>query len=105
MDMKLLQEMEISPETYSREKIKMYQGVGCESCKFTGFRGRTAIYEIIVIDGELRDMIAHSANAAEIKRHAIGKGMHTLRQDGWEKVLQGITTPGEVLRVVATEGR
>jgi len=102
MDKKLLEEFEMIP---SKGEVKGYAGTGCEACKFTGFRGRTAIYEIIVVDEEIREMIARSVSAAEIKRYALQKGMHTLRQDGWEKILQGMTTVGEVLRVAAQEGR
>ena len=102
MDKKLLEEFEMIS---SKGDGKVYEGTGCEACKFTGFRGRTAIYEIIVVDEEVREMIARSVSSAEIKRYAIQKGMHTLRQDGWEKILQGMTTPSEVLRVAAQEGR
>ncbi len=101
-DKDLLNQFEITP---SQGEMTLYQGRGCEACKTTGFRGRTAIYEIIVIDEELREMIAHSASSAEIKKIAIRKGMHTLRQDGWEKIQQGMTTPSEVIRVTSQEGR
>ena len=106
LDVKVLQELEVYSELQGlpEKTIKIYEGAGCEACKFTGFRGRTAIYEIIIVDEDIREMIARSINAAEIKRRAVQKGMHTLRQDGWEKVLQGVTTPSEVLRVVAQEG-
>lgn len=102
IDGKLLDEFGI-PQ--AGEPTHIYQEKGCEACKWTGFRGRTAIYEILVIDEEIREMIARARSASEIKQRAQKKGMRTLRQDGWEKVLQGITTPREVLRVTAKEGR
>ncbi|MBI4436821.1 MAG: Flp pilus assembly complex ATPase component TadA [Candidatus Omnitrophica bacterium] len=100
LDEKLLGLLGVVP---SGEKVKVYQGEGCEACKFTGYRGRTAIYEMLIIDGEIREKIGSSVNASDIKQVALRKGMRTLRQDGWDKVLQGITTPAEVIRV-AQEG-
>ncbi|MFH1857578.1 MAG: ATPase, T2SS/T4P/T4SS family [Candidatus Omnitrophota bacterium] len=102
IDPSLLEEFEVSP---SEKNISIFEGKGCEACKFTGYRGRTGIYELIVIDEEIRDLIAHGRSAAEIKREAQKKGMRTLRQDGWVKILKGVTTPGEVLRVTEQEER
>jgi len=102
LDMKLLEELDVNP---TEDEFKVYHGAGCEKCRFTGFQGRTAIYEIIAVDDELREMIAKALPTSEMKRYVKQKGMHTLRQDGWEKVVQGITTPGEVVRVAAKEGR
>ncbi len=79
-------------------------GSGCEACKLTGYVGRTAIYEVVAIDDSLRELISRGAPTTEIKQKALQNGMRTLRQDGWEKVLQGITTPEEVMRVTQEEG-
>ena len=87
----------------SREKVKIFRGKGCESCNFTGFFGRTAIYEILLVDEAIKELILKRASAGEIKRLAVAKGMHTLIQDGWRKVIDGLTTPEEVLRVVSVE--
>ncbi len=100
LDQKLMTELGAPPFA---EGMKVYHGRGCESCKFTGYRGRTAIYELLVVDEAIRSMIARSNNASEIKRQAVQKGMRTLRQDGWEKILKGLTTPSEVMRVAQEE--
>jgi len=78
---------------------KFYAGKGCENCKFTGYKGRTAIYEILDLSEPVKDLILKRASADQIRKKAISLGMRTLRMDGWEKVLMGITTTDEVLRV------
>ena len=75
---------------------------GCEKCRKTGYSGRVGIYEMLVIDDALRDVIARNPNVAEFRRLCIERGMVTLRQDGLRKVAKGTTTISEVLRV--TEG-
>ena len=80
-------------------KIKLYRGKGCSFCKNTGYYGRTSIYEIIVLDEEIRSLIISKASSNVIKDAAIKKGMKTLKDSGLEKVMQGITTIEEVLRV------
>lgn len=81
------------------DKIRMFEGKGCEACKFSGYKGRTAIYEIVVVDDILRDLMLKRASSDQIKKKALERGMRTLRQDGWEKIAMGITTPEEVMRV------
>lgn len=84
----------------SKSSGKMfYEGKGCESCKHTGYKGRTAIYEMLIVTDPIKDMILNRASADEIRKKAVALGMRTLRTDGWEKVLKGLTTPSEVLRV------
>jgi len=78
---------------------KLYRGTGCSFCKNTGYYGRTSIYETIVLDEEIRALIISKASSNIIKDAAIKKGMKTLKDSGLEKVLQGITTIEEVLRV------
>ncbi len=77
----------------------IYEPVGCEECRGTGFRGRTGIYEIIVVDERIRPLIVQRESSSLIKQTALRHGMRTLRDDGWTKVLGGITTIEEVLRV------
>ncbi|MCX7819763.1 MAG: GspE/PulE family protein [Kiritimatiellae bacterium] len=77
----------------------IWEPVGCEECRGTGFRGRTGIYEILVVDDAIRALVTARASANEIKAEAIRRGMRTLRDDGWSKVLDGVTTIEEVLRV------
>jgi type II secretion system protein E len=87
-----------------KTEIKVCRGKGCEACKHTGFKGRTAIYEILFVDDVIRELILAKASAVDIKKKAVLLGMSTLRDHGWEKVAKGITTPEEVMRVVALEG-
>lgn len=84
-------------------KIKFYEGHGCDECKQTGYKGRTAIYEILIADSDISDIILARQSADRIKEKAVAKGMRTLRQDGWEKIKMGMTTPSEVLRVTEAE--
>jgi type II secretion system protein E len=87
-----------------KTEIKVYRGKGCEACKHTGFKGRTAIYEILFVDDAIRELILAKVSAVDIKKKAVSLGMSTLRDRGWEKVAEGITTPEEVMRVVSLEG-
>ncbi len=82
-----------------KEKILVSQPKGCTRCKGTGYFGRTAIHEILVVDDDLRSLIVQSVPANVIRDKAIAKGMRTLRQDGWRKALLGETSIDEVLRV------
>ncbi len=81
------------------EKPTAYRGRGCEECRFTGYRGRTGIYEVLVITDALRPLIIERTSSTAIKHAATAKGMQTLRDDGWAKVQAGITTIEEVARV------
>ncbi len=83
--------------------LKFFGGKGCEFCKFTGYRGRLGIYEFLLMNDAIRELILRRASANEIKKMAVSGGMRTLRQDGWEKVKQGLTTPAEVIRVTQQE--
>ncbi|MGE0141727.1 MAG: GspE/PulE family protein [Planctomycetota bacterium] len=74
-------------------------GRGCDECFHSGFSGRTAIYEVMPIDAAIQEQIVNKATASEIKRGALERGLRTLRMDGVAKVLTGITSPEEVLRV------
>ena len=84
-------------------EVRIYRGKGCPSCNFTGFFGRTAIYELLPTDEQIKDLILKKVPAGRIKRMAIAQGMQTLRQDGWQKAIAGITTPEEVLKVTIEE--
>jgi type IV pilus assembly protein PilB len=77
----------------------LYRGRGCQSCNFTGMKGRVAIYEVMPVTPEIRDLILHEASAADLGAAAKKYGMKTLRQAGLAKVLEGTTTVEEVLRV------
>lgn len=84
-------------------EIELVEGKGCEECRFTGFRGRTAIYEVLTIDEAIRELIVVRASAQAIKQKAVSTGMRTLRQDGIRKMLKGLTTYSEILRVTQQE--
>lgn len=83
-------------------EIKFYRGQGCEQCQGKGYLGRTALQEVMVVDDPIKDLILSRASSMQLKQQAQSKGMKTLLEDGWHKVLEGITTIEEVLRVVAT---
>jgi len=82
---------------------KYYKGKGCQECKNTGYKGRTTIYELLVIDEDIRDMIMKGLPSTKIKERARAKGMKTLIESGWNKVKLGITTPEEILRVTEAD--
>jgi type IV pilus assembly protein PilB len=83
---------------------ELYRGRGCETCRYTGYKGRIGIFEVFVMNAEIADLILRRAPISEIRDAAVASGMTTLLRDGWRKVLAGITTPQEVLRVVTTVG-
>jgi type II secretory ATPase GspE/PulE/Tfp pilus assembly ATPase PilB-like protein len=85
------------------EKSQIYEAKGCEECRFTGYHGRTAIYEVLTLTEPIRELILNHASSQQIKQKAISQGMRTLRQDGLRKVLKGITTLTEVVRVTQQE--
>jgi len=85
------------------DTIEVFKGKGCPACKFSGYRGRTGIHEVILMNNTLREMVIERASSQQIKKKAIECGMRTLRQDGWDKILQGITTIEEVMRVTQQE--
>jgi len=76
-----------------------YQGKGCATCLQTGYRGRSGIYELLVIDDAIRSLIMSGADSSVIRRRAIEQGMITLFRDGISKVVKGVTTVDEILRV------
>ena len=77
----------------------LYKPVGCPKCDQSGFRGRAGIHELMAISRELKHLIQSGARADELQKVALAQGMRTLRQDGLEKVLQGVTTLDEVRAV------
>jgi type II secretory ATPase GspE/PulE/Tfp pilus assembly ATPase PilB-like protein len=77
----------------------VYEATGCQACRSTGYRGRTGIYEILEVTETIEPHIVGRESASIIKQAALDEGMRTLRDDGWNKVLNGHTTIDEVLRV------
>lgn len=88
---------------FNPDEANLCEGKGCEDCRFTGYRGRTSIHEILVVNEDIREIILQRASSQQIKAKAISQGMLTLRQDGLLKALQGITTFNEVIRVTQQE--
>ncbi|MCM8793566.1 MAG: Flp pilus assembly complex ATPase component TadA [Candidatus Omnitrophica bacterium] len=86
-----------------RKEEKFYRGEGCEKCKKTGYSGRKGIFEVLVINEEIRKLIVAKASASVIKQTAISQGMSTLMADGLEKARQGLTALEEVLRLTKLE--
>ena len=78
---------------------KFYQGKGCPRCNNTGYYGRSAVLEVLLVDEKIKEMVIRGSSADKIKEYAISRGMRTLLEDGLEKVKQGETTLEEVIRV------
>lgn len=85
------------------ERIDFYSGKGCSNCKNTGFVGRVGIFELLIINEEIRKMIEERASADQIKKKAIQFGVKVLLEDGLQKVRLGLTTIEEVLKVTQVE--
>ena len=85
------------------DPISFYRGLGCTDCMQTGYRGRSGIYEILLINDQIRSMILNKSDANTIKAKAVANGMQLLRKNGARKVLQGVTTTEEILRVTQEE--
>ena len=79
--------------------MRIYKAVGCPECSNTGYNGRMAIFEILQVNDRLVDLILENQPARILKAAAVEDGMTTLRQDGAEKVVAGLTTVQEVARV------
>jgi type II secretory ATPase GspE/PulE/Tfp pilus assembly ATPase PilB-like protein len=77
----------------------VYRGQGCSDCRQTGFYGRTGIYELLLLTDDLREQVVRKPSLAELRAMARQSGMKTLREDGFRRVREGVTTPEEVLRV------
>ncbi len=87
----------------SQQDTEFYLGSGCENCFQTGYRGRTGIYELMLINEEIQNLIYQRTSAGAIKKVSLDAGLQTLRMDGARKVLAGITTIPEVLRVTQAD--
>ncbi|MFA6378956.1 MAG: ATPase, T2SS/T4P/T4SS family [Candidatus Omnitrophota bacterium] len=105
------QSTQITPEilkefSLRREELKdlkIYEAKGCELCNFTGYQGRHGIFEFLVMKEEMRELVLKKVSSTQISAKALQLGMKTLRQSGWEKIKQGLTSPSEVIRVTQEE--
>jgi general secretion pathway protein E len=92
-----LEDLKLTPDQFPGGKLM--KGKGCDECFRSGYAGRTAIYEVMPIDTHIQEQIVNKATASAIKRGALERGLKTLRMSGVQKLLNGQTTPDEVLRV------
>jgi general secretion pathway protein E/type IV pilus assembly protein PilB len=81
------------------ESQQLYYGKGCRECRNIGYKGRLGIFELLMMNDEIRELVVQRASAGYIQKAALRNGLELLRQDGWKKVRAGLTTPEEVLRV------
>lgn len=91
---------ELVKEFHTKTLLK---GRGCENCNNSGFKGRIGIFELLVVNDKMQELILQKVNALKIKEQAIASGMKTMHEDGFQKVQRGLTTIEEVLRVVQEE--
>jgi type IV pilus assembly protein PilB len=93
----LLETAGITPEQAS--KATFMRGKGCGNCQKTGFRGRMGIFELLVINSKIRELVFTNKSSVEIRKTALEQGMHTLYGDGIKKIMRGLTSFEEVLSV------
>ncbi len=98
-----LQRMQLKLPVGDEGEITLWRGRGCEQCRGTGYAGRTAIHEVLVLDDAFHDALVRGANAPELRKLAQQSGMRLLAHDGLERALAGQTTLEEVLRVTRLE--
>ena len=88
------------PDDFPREGLEtLARGEGCRACQTTGYHGRIGVFELLRITDSIRDLTLERASSSAIRAQATSEGMYVLREDGWLKVLAGVTTVEEVLRV------
>ncbi|OGN95523.1 MAG: secretion system protein E [Chloroflexi bacterium RBG_13_51_36] len=80
------------------KQTKFLYGTGCKSCSYTGYLGRTGIFEILTVSDSIRELVCNQANSSTIRARALEEGMVSIGNDGMRKVKEGITTPSEILR-------
>lgn len=86
------------------EEVSIYKAAGCDQCRHTGYKGQMGIHELMILNDEIAELIVQRASIAEIRTLAKSLGMKELKEDGLAKVLEGVTDPDEVTRVVFTAG-
>jgi type IV pilus assembly protein PilB len=94
---KALTDLGVKPDVAA--KLQLFKGAGCRTCSNTGYKGRIALYEVMPFSEPLKELVLQGASTAELKAEAIRQGMKSLRMSGIQKLLEGITTVEEVLRV------
>jgi general secretion pathway protein E/type IV pilus assembly protein PilB len=94
---------ELADPSFPEDLTEVWRGKGCEECRGTGYRGRNGLFELVVVDDEIREMILRRESSNHIKKLCVDKGMRTLREDGWLRVREGVTTPEEVIRITKAD--
>lgn len=84
---------------FDHDGVKLYAAQGCKACGYSGYHGRTGIYEMLLIDDALRELIHNRASEQQLREHALAHGMRPLREDGMRWVIQGVTSLEEIVRV------
>jgi type IV pilus assembly protein PilB len=102
LDPRYLRLLDITPE--DTQKHPIYKGTGCGKCQGTGFKGRIAIFEMVELNSEIRELAFEKAPTGELRKAARASGMRPLMEDGKIKIFKGTTTPEEVARITQTEG-
>ena len=87
----------------SQDELTLYRGSGCKTCGYTGYKGRTGIYEVLAMSPKLRSLVNKNVSDEELTRVACLEGMTTMRDDGIKKILKGLTTVQEIIRVTFSE--
>jgi type IV pilus assembly protein PilB len=87
----------------NNSELTLYQGKGCKVCHTTGYSGRLGVFEVLEVTKEIRKLISSNADSDEINKQAIDEGMNTMLDDGLDKVMRGLTTIEEVIRVTKVE--
>jgi type IV pilus assembly protein PilB len=98
-----LRDIQVPEELIPTAKLFVGKGKGCARCNGTGFKGRVALYEVLVISDPMKECILQGYSAAELKNEAIRLGMKTLRQSAITKLVEGVTTISEVVRCSASD--
>ncbi len=103
VDPALLREIGFKEEEVTQANGRLWKGAGCSNCNSTGYRGRVALYEVMPMWDELKELVLQGASAAELKTQAIRCGLRTLRMSGITKCLEGVTTTEEIVRVTLSD--
>lgn len=90
------------PDAPENRDVVFYTGAGCSACRGTGYRGRIGIFELMMLNQEIRELVVRRASADQIKEAALANGMVSLAEDAMDKAIRGVTDVDEILRVVST---
>ncbi|MFA4964158.1 MAG: ATPase, T2SS/T4P/T4SS family [Thermoleophilia bacterium] len=96
----MLRKNDFPPEVYERDDVVLYRAKGCPRCNTTGYKGRLGLYEVMIVSEAIRRLTVERKSADEISRVAAAEGMKSLREDGIDKVVLGMTSVEEIARVI-----